>query len=87
MVASIINSGYDADKFIRSLSLLLVLRHHSLLVHLATCLPASCMEQEDILPMNRVWKYIYPDLVARGVSLEHQTGDVTNFFAAVGLAG
>ena len=37
--------------------------------------------------MNRVWKYIYPDLVAREVSLEHQTGDVTNFFAAVGLAG
>eukprot|EP00090_Calanus_glacialis_P040296 TRINITY_DN7024_c0_g1_i2.p1 TRINITY_DN7024_c0_g1~~TRINITY_DN7024_c0_g1_i2.p1 ORF type:complete len:493 (-),score=186.84 TRINITY_DN7024_c0_g1_i2:61-1539(-) len=90
VVASIINSGYDAEKFSLSLSLpiCLSLRQHSLLVHLAARLPASCMagmEPEDIVPIKQVWKYIYPDLVAREVSLEHQTGDVTDFFAELQL--
>jgi len=86
VVASIINSGYDAEKFSLSLSMpiCLSLRQHSLMVHLATRLPASCMagiEAEDIVSIKQVWKYIYPDLVARQVSLEHQAGDVTDFFA------
>ena len=91
MGASIINSGYDADKFSLSLSLpiCLSLRQKSLLVHVATRLPASCvagMEQEDIVHIKRVWKYIYPDLVSREVvSLEHQTRDITNFFAELQL--
>ena len=50
------------------------LRQHSLLVH-----------QEDIVPIKQVWKYIYPDLVAREVSLEHQTQDVTDLFAELQL--
>ena len=56
---------------------------HSLLVHLAPCLPASWMagmEQEDIMPIKQVWKYIYPDLEAREVNQEYQTGYVTDFF-------
>eukprot|EP00092_Neocalanus_flemingeri_P011611 GFUD01012512.1.p1 GENE.GFUD01012512.1~~GFUD01012512.1.p1 ORF type:complete len:491 (+),score=170.04 GFUD01012512.1:48-1520(+) len=86
VVASIITSGYDAEKFSLSLSLpiCLSLRQHSLVVHLANRLPASCvagLEPESIVPIKQVWKYIYPDLVAREVSLEHQTGDVSDFFA------
>ena len=29
---------------------------------------------------GQVWKYLFPDLVAERVALEHQTGDVTDFF-------
>jgi len=90
VVESIINSGYDAEKFSLSLSLpiCLSLRQHSLVVYLASRLPASCMagmEEENIVPIKQVWKYIYPDLVAKEVSLEHQTGDVTDFFAELNL--
>ena len=53
MVASIINSGYDADKFSLSLSIpiCLSLRQRSLLVHLASCMAG--MEQEDIVPIKK----------------------------------
>lgn len=86
VVTSIVNCGYDAEKFSLSLSLpiCLSLRQHSLLVYLSTRLPASCMaglEPQSIVPIKQVWKYIYPDLVAKEVSLEHLTGDVTDFFA------
>jgi len=86
VVTSIINSGYDAEKFSLSLSLpiCLSLRQHSLLVYLSTRLPVSCMVDivaQSIVPIKQVWKYIYPDMVAKEVSLEHLAGDVTDFFA------
>jgi len=86
VVTSIINCGYDAEKFSLSLSLpiCLSLRQHSLLVYLASRLPASCMaclDTQSIVSIKQAWKFIYPDLVAREVSLEHLTGDVTDFFA------
>jgi len=86
IVQSINKSGYDAISFSLSLSLpiCLALRQHSLVVHLATRLPASCVAglvEEDIVPIKQVWKYIYPDMVAREVSLELRTGDVSDFFA------
>ena len=79
------SSDIYSNKFSMCLSLpiCLSLRQHSLLVHLATRLSASCMavmEPEDIVPIKQVWNYIYPDLVAREVSLENQTGDVAEFF-------
>jgi len=85
VVSSIINCGYDAEKFSLSLSLpiCLALRQHSLLVHLTSRLPASVVsgiESEDIVPIKQAWKYIYPDLVAKKVSLEHLNGEKTDFF-------
>merc|ERR1719228_926783 len=51
-------------------------------------LPASCLSgltQEDVVPIKQVWKYIFPDLVAERVSLQHETGDVTDFFVELAV--
>merc|ERR1712059_70441 len=42
-------------------------------------------DQMDVVAIKQVWKYIYPDLVARRVSLDHETGDVTDFFVELNL--
>ena len=53
VVASIINSGYDAEKFSLSLSLpiCLSLRQHSLLVNLTSCM--ADMVEENIVLIKR----------------------------------
>jgi len=85
VVADIKDSGYDATKFSLSLSLpiCLSLRQHSLWLHLKDRLPIACLAgltQRDIVPIKQVWKYVFPDLVASKVDLDHLTGDVTDFF-------
>lgn len=85
VVEEVAAGGYDATQFSLSLSLpiSLALRQHALWLHLVDRLPASCLSglsQKDVVPIKQVWKYLFPDLVAERVSLEHQTGDVTDFF-------
>jgi len=90
VATSINDCGYDAEKFSLSMSLpiCLSLRQHSLLIYLTKRLPTSVMagiNSEDIVPIKQVWKYVYPDIVAKKVNLEHLTGDVTDFFAELQL--
>ena len=90
VVEEMAKSGYDATHFSLSLSLpiCLSMRQHSLWLHLENRLPASCLSgltQKDVVPIKQVWKYIFPDLVAERVSLQHETGDVTDFFVELAV--
>ena len=85
-VADTLNTcGYDADTFSLQLQLpmCISIRQHALLVHLRHQLPASCvagLRDEQVVSIKQVWKYIYPDMVADKVKLEHQYED--NGFSA-----
>ena len=85
-VADTLNTcGYDADTFSLQLQLpmCISIRQHALLVHLRHQLPASCvagLRDEQVVSIKQVWKYIYPDIVADKVKLEHQYED--NGFSA-----
>ena len=76
-VADTINTcGYDAETFSLTMSLpmCIAIRQHSLLVHLRSKLPASCVDglrDDQVVAIKQVWKYIYPDLVADKVKREH----------------
>ena len=84
---SINNCGYDAETFCLSLSIpmCISIRQHALLVYLKQKLPASCvagMSDDQVVSIKQVWKYIYPDLVAEKVKMEH-LADETNFIAEI----
>lgn len=74
------NCGYDADTFSLTLSIpmCISLRQHSLLVHLRQKLPPSIVEGlsiEKVVSIKQIWKYIYPQLVAEKVHIEHSAED------------
>jgi len=88
VVESINNSGYDADSFSLTLSvpMSLALRQHSLMVYLRQQLPASCvmgLEDQQLVPIKQVWKYVFPDLVASRISMECLSADEADFQAEV----
>jgi len=86
VIKQIQESGYDAERFTLSLSLpiCLSIRQHALWLHLAKekseLLKERGHEQEDVVPVKQVWKYIYPDLVTDKVGLTHENGDSADFF-------
>ncbi len=73
-------SGFDSDHFTIAVSLpvSLALRSHSLEVFLRQKL--DVFDEDEIIPIKQVWKWIFPHRIEKAVGKKYVTGDACQFY-------